>query len=437
MHRRRLYLAILAIAASAAPQVALALRVDYIVDLALEHNDNLLLTPTDPIAVTILQPGLGFEVVHDTSVLQAHLSGRAEYSHYGDNRFDDNVDGTLIGRVNWVAIPERLSFAVVDSLTLQPVNTLVPDSPGNRQQVNVISAGPTLSFQWGEGWRGSSELRYIRSDAEITDEFNSERIEFALRAIKRLSPTSRLAFNAQTQRVDFELDTVARDYTRSELFVRWSQTLNRVDLAVDAGYSRLNYRSSLPGFADARTDPMLRTSLTWRPSDLHRLEASLSSQFSDLAADSLSAVGEDAGPPAGVITGDTVVNASPYQERRLDVDYTWTATRWTLNVSPYLDRIRYEDTDQFDQNGYGAGLEVSWRARRNLMLGSSATLDHNEFVNLSREDETRRFGVFARLDWTRHWSAMLDLSHYERSSTATGQDADQNVLNLTFSYGNR
>lgn len=437
MHRKRLCLAALAVAAGAAPNAALALRVDYIVDLAIERNDNLLLTPTDPIAITVLRPGLGFEIVHDTSVLQARVTGRAEYRRYGDDRFDDSVDATLVGRVNWVAIPERLSFSVVDNLTLQPVDTLAPDSPGNRQQVNVLSAGPTLSFEWGDGWRGVGELRHIRSEAEITDEFNSERNEIALRAIKRLSPTSRLAFNAQHQRVDFERDTVARDYTRSELFVRWSRTLNRVDLAVDAGYSRLRYRSPLPGFADARSDPMLRTSLTWRPSDLHRFEASFTSQFSDVAADSLAEIGEDAGPPTGVAAGDTVVNASPYLERRLDAEYTWTAARWTVNVSPYLDRIRYEDTDQFDQNGYGTGFEASWRARRNLMLGVSAALDHNEYIRLSREDETRRYGVFARLDWTRNWSAMLNLGRYERGSTASGQDAAQNVFNLTFSYSNR
>ena len=58
-------------------------------------------------------------------------------------------------------------------------------------------------------------------------------------------------------------------------------------------------------------------------------------------------------------------------------------------------------------------------------------------MNLAREDETRRYGVFARLDWTRHWSAMLDLARYERRSTAAGQDADQNVFALTISYGNR
>ncbi len=437
MSRTRLYHALLLATLAATPHAAHALRVDYVVDLIVERNDNLLLTADDPIALTILRPGLGFDVVHDSSTLQTRITGRAEYRRYGDDRFGDVVDGTLDARVHWVAIPERLSFTVADSLTLQPVDTLAADTPGNRQQVNVLSAGPSLSFEWGDGWRGSTELRYVRSEAEISDEFNSERIDLALRATKRLAPTSRLALNLQTQRVDFQRDVIARDYTRSEFFARYSRTLNRLDFAIDAGYSQLDYTRDLPGRAGARSDPMLRTELTWRPNDSHRFEAQFSSAFSDVASGSLASVGEDSGLPTGVVTGDTVVNASPFLERRLDTGYAYTSTRWTASVTPYLDRLRYADSDEFDQNGYGAGLEISWRARRNLMLGFSGALDRNEYVNLDREDETRRYAGYARLDWTRHWSAMLTLAHYARESTAAGQDADQNVIGLTISYNNR
>lgn len=437
MSRTRLYHALLFAALAATPHAAHALRVDYVVDLIVERNDNLLLTADDPIALTILRPGLGFDIVHDSSTLQTRISGRAEYRRYGDARFADVVDGTLDARVHWIAIPERLSFTVADSLTLQPVDTLAADTPGNRQQVNVLSAGPSLSFEWGDGWRGSTELRYVRSEAEVSDEFNSERIDLALRAIKRLAPTSRLAFNLQTQQVDFEQDIIARDYTRSEFFARYSRTLNRLDFAIDAGYSRLDYDRDLPGRAGARSDPMLRTELTWQPNDSHRFEARLSSAFSDVASGSLASVGEETGLPAEVVTGDTVVNASPFLERRLETGYAYTSTRWTASFTPYLDRLRYDDTDEFDQNGFGAGLEISWRARRNLMLGFSSAFDRNDYVNLDRQDETRRYAGYARLDWTRHWSGMLTLAHYARESTAAGQDADQNVIGLTISYNNR
>jgi hypothetical protein len=419
------------------PQIAHALRIDYVIDLAAERNDNLLVTPADPIALTILSPGIGFEVSHDSSTLQTRITGRAEYRRYGDDRFDDSVDGALTARMNWVAIPERLSFSAIDSLSLQPVNTLAPDTPGNRQQVNVLSAGPTLSFDWGAGWRGATELRFVRSEAEITDQFDSNRIDLALRAIKPLSTTSRLAFNAQTQRVNFKDDTTARDYDRSELFARYSRTLNRFDIAVDLGYSRLDYRRDLPGLASARSDPLLRTELTWRINAEHSLGARFTSQFSDVAADSLANIGEGTELPTDIITGETIVNASPYLQRQLQADYDYTATRWTFGVSPYAGRRRYEDIGTFDQNDYGTSIDASWRARHNLRLGFTGSLLHIDYLNLDRQDETRRYTGYVRYDWARHWSGTLSLARYQRDSTASGQDANQNVVGLTISYRNR
>ena len=429
--------AIAAVLGAATPRDAHALRINYALDFNAEHNDNLLLTPTDPLATTLLRPGLGVEVLHDTSVLQMHLSGRAEYRHYDRGGLQDGIDGTFSGRVNWVAIPERLSFSVVDQLTLQPVDALAADAPGNRQQVNVLSAGPTLQFEWGDDWRGSAELRWVRSEAEITDAFNSRRTDLALRATRRLSPGSRFSFNLQHQQVAFDSEAVARDYDRTQVFARWTRTLNRVDMAVDLGYSRLDYRRALPGFADGRSDPMFRASATWRPNDAHRFDLSYSSQFSDVASDALAGVETIEAPPAGVQTGDTVVNASPFLERRLEGEYTWTATRWTFSASPFLDRLRYQDTDQFDQNGYGLGVEASWRARRDLRIGFTGALDHNRYVNLDRDDETRRYSLNARYHWVRHWSGVFTLARYERRSSAPGQRADQNVVSLALTYQNR
>ncbi|NOT88938.1 MAG: hypothetical protein HOP03_12225 [Lysobacter sp.] len=438
MFRRRLHLLLIgATVLMASPHTAYALRIDYIIDFTAEHSNNLLLTPDDPVSLTVLRPGASFDIAHESSTLQTHISGRAEYRHYGDSRFDDTVDGALTGRVNWVAIPERLSFSVVDSLALQPVDTLAPDTPGNRQQVNVLAAGPTLSFDWGAGWRGATELRYVRSEAEVTDQFNSNRIDLALRAIKPISATSRLAFNAQTQRVDFEDDATARDYTRSALFARYSRTLNRFDLAIDLGYSRLDYRRSFPGLAGARSDPLLRAELGWRPNASHRLGLRFNSEFSDVAADSLANLGEGSELPTEIVTGEAVVNASPYLQRQLEADYAFTATRWTFGVTPYVGRRRYEDIGTFDQNDYGTSIEASWRARHNLRLGATASLIHIDYVNLDRQDETRRYGGHVRYDWAKHWSGTLSLARYERHSTAPGQNADQNVVGMTISYRNR
>lgn len=436
--RRRLYPSMLAASAlMASPHTAHALRIDYVVDVAVERSDNLLLTETDPVALTTLRPSVGFEIAHESSTLQTHVSGRVENRRYGDNRFGDTVDGTLTGRIDWVAIPDRLRFTAIDSLALQPVDPLTPDTPGNRQQVNVLSAGPTLDFEWGANWRGAAELRYVRSDAEISDQFNSSRIDLTLRAIKPLSATSRIAINVQTQRVDFQSDATARDYARSEVFARYTRKLSRFDLSLDLGYAVLDYRRDLAGFDGRRSDPLLRTELTWRPNASHRLLARFSRQFSDVAADSLTNVGEGATIPEEIVTGDAIVNASPYLERELAVRYAYTSTRWSFGVSPYAGRRRYQDIGTFDQRDEGSDFEAGWRARHNLRLGFTGSLKRIDYLNLDREDETRRYSGYVRYDWARHWSGTLSLGRYTRDSSVVGQSVRQNVVGLTFSYRNR
>ena len=418
----------------AAPEAAWAVRIDYELDVGIEHNDNVTLAATDPIDVNIGRAGVGFGIYQDSSALQASVLGRVEYRTYQDDVYDDSVDGTLSGRLNWVILPERLAFTVQDDLSLQSVNTLAADVPGNRQQVNVFSAGPTLFFNVNPTLDGVVELRYLTSDAEITDEFNSDRINLALRAIKEIDPTSRVSANVQVQQVDFDDDIVARDYDRYDVYARYARALARFDLGVDVGYSRLDYNS---GQAD-RSDPLLRADLSWRPNARHRITLSAYSQFSDTASDAMAGTTpvEDA-IPGSISTGDSVVNASPYEERRLLVDYTLVTPRTTVTIAPYVQQLRYVESDQFDQDGDGLRFDVSWQVRPRLRLGAYAAIDRTDYVNLNREDQTRRYGVTLTRQWTQTLSSRLEYARYERRSTAFGEDADQNILYLSLIYSNR
>lgn len=420
---------------------AQAVRVDYTVDLQAEHNDNVLLTDDDAQSSTLLMPGLGVLIRHDSSRLRTEIAGRALHRRYDSGGFDNSTDASLRGTLDWTLVPERLSFSVVDDLSLQPVDTLGTDAPGNRQQINVISAGPSLLFRWSPTWRGAAELRWIRSDAEITDEFDSQRVLLALRSNKAFGETGTLSFNAQTQQVDFDDDTLARDYRRDDLYLRYVRSLARFELGVDAGWSRLDYRRARIGFADGRSDPLLRAEAAWRPDPGHRIGLQYNREFSDVTGDALysGAIAEpgDATPPPAIVTGDTVVNASPYLDQRLSGSYDYSSTRINAGITPHIERIRYSDDDRFDQNGRGMGLEVDWRARRTLLLGFSAAYERIEYITLERTDSTRRYALRARYDWTRRWSATASVQRYERRSTAAGESADQTQFTLGLTYANR
>lgn len=414
------------------PGTALAARVDYTVDLGMEWNDNVTLAPSDPIDQRYLRSGLGFLVTETNSAVQAHADGRVEYRDYEDNIFTDTADGTLSGSLNWIAIPQRLFFLVEDNLSVQPVDALVPDAPGNRQQVNVFSAGPTLLFNWSPTLQGQAEVRYVNSDAEITDEFNSQRLALALRTIKEFSPTSRASLNTQAQRVDFEDDVVARDYNRYDIFGRYSRTLAQFELGTDLGYSRIDYRQG-----ESRSDPLFRFDATWNPNERHRLTVLASSQFSDTAVDALSSIQADATMPANVLTGDAIVNASPYEVRSLEMEYSFTHIRFDFMVAPYVQKRNYVDSDEFDQDNHGVRTDFHWRLRRSLTLGLYGTYESLDYTQLDRQDDTLRVGATLRYHWAPRWSAGLEWERYKRDSTAAGQSVSQNLVYLSISYSNR
>jgi hypothetical protein len=162
-----------------------------------------------------------------------------------------------------------------------------------------------------------------------------------------------------------------------------------------------------------------------------------SSQFSDTAIDALSSIEADATLPENVLTGDAVVNASPYEIRNLELEYTFTNTRLNFMVAPYVQKRNYVDSDEFDQKNHGLRSDLHWLLRRSLTLGIYGTYENLEYTQLNREDETTRVGATLRYQWTRHWSAGLEWERYKRDSNAAGQSVSQNLVYLSISYSNR
>ena len=413
-----------------------AARVDYTLDAGVEHNSNVLLAPTNPISQRYTRAGLGFNITENVSALQLSLSGRAEYRDYRDDVFNDTVDGILSGRMNWVAIPDRLSFSAEDSLTMQPVDALAPNAPGNRQQVNVLSLGPNLLFSWSPAWRGRAELRYIDNNAEITDEFNSKHIALALSATRDLSPVSTLSVLAQVRHVDFDNDLTGRDYRQADVFARYTRDLARYKFAVDAGYSHINYRNA--PISD-RTDPLFRADASWNATSRSTVTARAFYQFSDMSSDALRSIAPTMPSTVvdSILTGDNVANASPYVIRGAEVEYEFAGVRSHYTMGVRAQKRDYVDSNVMDQDSRVAHIDAEWEVRQALTFGVFAMHDDLDFTSLSREDRTLRAGATLRYRMARHWHAGLSWQRYRRESTALGQDVAQNIVYLSISYSNR
>jgi len=433
MTRQRIRTTVIAAAiASTLSGAAHAVRIDYTVDAGYERDDNVTLSEDAPIEQNIARLGVGFTLEQASSTVQASVVGRIDHRRYEDI-YDDMTDRMLQGRVNWMIVPDRLGFVVEDSYGVQSINRFNPDSPDNRQQVNVLSLGPSLHFRAGQALQGLAELRYINSDAEITEDFNSDRLLAALRLTRDIDATSALSFNVQAQNIDFDNDLVARDHNRFEAFASYRRTYRMFDMLVDAGYAHLDYDDG-----GSRGSPLVRAELGWNPSERSRFSINAASQLSDAAIGTLDAIGESTGLPSSVMTGSTTVTASAYEQRSLGAQYTYTGTRTVLSIFGQAHELEYVDVDAANEESRSAGVSLRYRLRPTLVLGASASVDRNEYGSpVDRRETNHLYTLGLEKSWSRNWSSSLTYTRYERSTPTPLASFEQNVIYLSLAYRNR
>jgi hypothetical protein len=435
VHPRKRLLAA-ALAALLPLSTAQAWRLDWIAELGLEYNDNVTLSETDPVDETIARPSIGFQLSQDGATVQASVRGLAEYRHYLGGTYGNEFLGELDGIVNWVVAPERMHFSVQDRLSIQPVNQAAPDAPDNRQQTNVLAAGPTFFFRFSPTLRGQAELRWIDTYAEETVGFNTERISGAVRAIKDLGATRRLSANIQGQTVDVDDNTLAPDYDRYDVFGRYSQSLTHLDMALELGYSLLESEDG-----GNRTSPLIRGQVGWRPSERSTFNALVERRFSDTAEGLIETGGGDGTvpslPPIIIIGDNDAINALTYEETHAEIGYTYAGARATMAVTPFYRQLDYVDVGELpgpDQTGHGVLGEWAWLLRPTWSLSMSARYEQLRFDETDIDVDTWLASVWLRKQWTPNWSGRLGVSRYERDNSGTNLSADQNVVYLAMTY---
>lgn len=408
-----------------------AAQLQYTLEAGVEHVDYGEHAVVPATTQTNLRTELGFLLTHDGPRMQANLHGRGAYRIFDTNAFDNSFDGTLAARADWMLLPRRLSFTVEDALTVEPVDIFAVDTPDNRQEVNVFSAGPNLMFQLSEAVRGQAQLRLVDTRAEIASEFDSQRVILTADASRDLSRASRVSVNVLGERVSFDNPALAVEYDRTEAFARYETLRGRLNLALDAGYSGLDYRER--GYR-GQSEPLLRGEAGWRINPQHGISLAVAREMSDSAAESLTLVRPGTGIPCEVPVGNSIVDASVFQERRASFEYQYTGARSHLLAATYAGERDYLQSPQFDQRAEGVRFELLYRASPRLTASAHGSWDSARYRNLDREDRSWRYGGNLTFHWSRRWAARLEAARYERESSDIGQDGQQTILYLSVVY---
>lgn len=430
MHTRsRWFAASLATLASAHAD---AFRLDYSVELGFLHSDNINLSATDPVSENLLIPRLDFHVSEAGASVRADAVGSLEYRDYLGGEFGNEFRGTLNGIVDWSLIPQRLNWVFADNLGLYPISLRDPDVPGNLQQTNVFTTGPTYRFRFTPTLQGQAELRFIDSRAQESDAFDSQRFSGAFRLLHELDATRQLSANIEAQTIDFANDLLATDYKRYSAYAGYTQALRTLNLEFAGGYSHLDF-----DHGGSASGPLVRASADWHASERSTLGFDLAWQYSDAALDMLSPIvaGDTSAGGLGNI-GGALISPDVYREQRVSANYAFQSTRLRIATIVGATRFRYESDAVIaaDRNEYTAALDIGYLLRPRTTLGVIADTVRRRYTALDASDRDYRYAVYLSQQVSRHWRWRADAMHYARNAGAGADSFDENSIYLRLVY---
>lgn len=418
---------------AAQPTAERPLRLDYRLGMAIERSDNIRRSALDPVADTVLRPNLAFALSGEGDRLSLRAAGEAEFYRYQNSGFDSELRTRLGLSAAWRLLPERLSWTFEDYLGRQPVDAFAVDRPDNQQRTNVLVTGPTLSLRPDARTRVLAELRWVDAWAQRTREFNSARWNLALRGLRQLSPTQTLTANLEYNDTAFEQTSVSvQDFKRVDAFLRWGRRGAQVELAVDAGGSRIDFVDDV-----RRQGSLLRLSAAWLPDEAQRFELRAAEQYSDALADLIGAAPrlQDFGLPVSVPSErGSFLNPDVYRESSLNLGHTRNGATLFSRVEAYWRDQDYTRSDVLDQrvSGFAAGL--SRPLRPTLTLNAYASYDRRRYLLDGREDRDRIYGLSLRWRWLRNLELELGASRAQRRGSVLSQHFNETryVLGLLY-----
>lgn len=414
---------------TALPCPAQSLRLDYEVGASYTRSDNINLSEAAPDSETVLSPELRFTATQSGSRVQLQARGIMQYLAYGSGAYDDDFAGEFAGQINWVLLPDRISFVVEDVLARQAVNPAGGFTPDNQEQINVFVAGPSFFARFGNAMRGQLDLRYSDTYAEENQSFNGTRYNAALRLFRELGTLDWVSLNAEATKAEFDIDTGAPDYRRYDAYFGYRRELQQYTLEAALGYSRLE----TDGDDGHESSPLARAALEWMPAPRSTLSAGANYGFGDTASD-LIALGERPQVPIGAGTYNVAAGPDVYRERRLEVGYRFEGERLGFEVRPYYERFDYVSGLSQDVEARGASAGVDYRLRPRTTLSLTGTRQSRELFDGTQDDDDSVLRLGLEHEFTRHWRGEVAVQRRERDSSIAGQSYEENLAMLSVTW---
>ena len=403
---------------------------DFRFELGIEHSDNRARLDPRGRSDTLLVPRLDLTAFRTGRRLDLRATGNVEFRYSLPNRFEDELRANVRAELDWTLLPNRLGWNFADVATVESVDVLAVDSPGNLQQTNVLGTGPELKLGTDGPWRGLLRGRFAASQAEETDEFDTNRTSVLGRAIRSLGPVQRLMLEIEASDVRVrDARSVEAEHERADLLARFFRQGARASVALAVGHTWTDFDAGR-----SPAEPLARLELAWKRGESFRTYLAASHELSDAVRDLLNGLETldpdrlDRSPGIG---RRLRVGAEVFTLDNIEVGIDFSGLRQRLNMTAFYRDYEFDrGNSELDFSGNGAIVAYTRRISEATTAGAAFTLERRRFDIQSRRDTDLRATVYLQRRLNNRFAVRASLGRNQRWSNASGADSRENVAGV-------
>ncbi len=396
------------------------------------YTDNVYLTRNGQQGQVVLQPRVDVDYLRPGGVVESEITGRFEGRDYLGGAFGSDLIGNLNGRVNWHAMPGRLDWVFEDFLTTSGINPISKSTPNDVQLANVAVTGPTLRARFTPRLNGQLDLRYARSDAQTTNDFDGNRLAAAGRLMYLLTPTSTTGLNLAVQEARYDTAPVSTDFDRKDATVVFERRGSNNSLSLEAGYTWLDFLGNGGSFSGN----LIRAHASYQITPRASIAVEIGRQYTD-AANSMQLNSPLVGQVA-INSGLSRISITPdiYREKRAAVSFRYRGDTWSTRVEPFVRDVDYLHPNEFaiDMQSRGLDIYADYRFTPLWMLSTYLHIENGKYPSLNANDDNRLFSTYLLYQFARRWAWRFEYTYNQRDSDLPGFTYKENVIGASLIY---
>lgn len=386
-------------------------------------SDNIANAPVDEVDGTIARAGAQLKYRETTRRLDSDIDLNADYEHYTDNTFDDDVVGGVDARVTFGIVPERFLWNFQDNFGQVTSDPFAATTPENRENINYFSTGPDFILQFGAATALKVSGRFSDVTYEVSEE-DSQQTMATIDLSRQTSSSATIGLIGEVNSIDFK-NAANPDYGRNQAFLRYRLQNSRTELTIDGGYTTLNFDNGDEGGL------LARAGMTRQVSTAATMSASVGTEFSN-SSDVFRSGQEAQG--VSQATSNVVGSSDPFENRFASFGYDFDRNRTGAGVNLQYRRELYVNETSLDRTVTVWSLYFSRHLSARLEARVYADFENQNFDDTDFESDETRVGASLSLALGRTISLRIGFNRVDFDTSDASTEFTENRASLSVEW---